>query len=91
MIMAAKKFFWTSKCVLREICSLFMPYMMVLEELFEEFQDSHHGSHLKDFINSESPCCPDTVNSEILARILFSRIALKDIFGTFKICDLDMI
>ena len=29
-----------------------------------------------------------TVNSEIFVRILFSRIALKDIFATFKICDL---
>ena len=28
-----------------------------------------------------------TVNSEIFARILFSRIALKDIFVTFKIHD----
>ena len=26
-----------------------------------------------------------TVNSEIFARILFSRIALKDIFATFEI------
>ena len=32
-----------------------------------------------------------TVNSEIFARILFSRIALKGIFATFKIRDLDMI
>ena len=30
-------------------------------------------------------------NSEIFARRIFSRKALKDIFGTFKICDLDMI
>ena len=28
-----------------------------------------------------------TVNSEIFARILFSRIALKDIFATLKIRD----
>ena len=32
-----------------------------------------------------------TVNSEILARILYSQIALKDIFGTFKIGDQGMI
>ena len=32
-----------------------------------------------------------TVNSEIFARNLFLRIALKDIFWTFKIWDLDMI
>ena len=32
-----------------------------------------------------------TVNSEIFARNLFSRIVLKDIFATFKIRDLDMI
>ena len=32
-----------------------------------------------------------TVNLEIFMRILFSQIALKDIFATFKICDLDMI
>ena len=31
------------------------------------------------------------VNSEIFAIILFSRIAVKDIFATFKIHDLDMI
>ena len=31
------------------------------------------------------------VNSEIFARILFSRIALKDIFATLKIRDLGMI
>ena len=30
---------------------------------------------------------PGTVNLEILARILFSRIAFKDIFATLKICD----
>ena len=29
----------------------------------------------------------NTVNSEIFARILFSRIALKDIFVTLKIRD----
>ena len=28
-----------------------------------------------------------TVNPEIFARILFSRIALKDIFVALKICD----
>ena len=28
-----------------------------------------------------------TVNTEIFARILFSRMAVKDIFATFKICD----
>ena len=32
-----------------------------------------------------------TVNSEIFARILFSRIALKDIFAMVKIRDFDMI
>ena len=32
-----------------------------------------------------------TVNSEIFAKILFSRIALKDIFATFKIRDQVMI
>ena len=32
-----------------------------------------------------------TVNSEIFARILFSRIALKGIFATLKIRDLGMI
>ena len=32
-----------------------------------------------------------TVNSEILARILFSRITLKDTFATIKIRNLDMI
>ena len=32
-----------------------------------------------------------TVNSEILARILFSEITVKDIFATFKIQELDMI
>ena len=30
---------------------------------------------------------PITVNLEIFARILFSRMALKDIFATFKIHD----
>ena len=29
----------------------------------------------------------DTVNSEIFARILFSRIGLKAIFATFKLRD----
>ena len=29
----------------------------------------------------------NTVNSESFARILFSRIALKDIFATFKFRD----
>ena len=29
----------------------------------------------------------DTVNPKIFARILFSRMALKDIFATFKIRD----
>ena len=33
----------------------------------------------------------NTVNSEIFARILFSRITLKDIFATLEICDLCMI
>ena len=33
----------------------------------------------------------DTVNSEIFAIILFSRIALKDILATFKIRNLGMI
>ena len=33
----------------------------------------------------------DTVNPEIFARILMSRIALKDIFVTLKIRDLDML
>ena len=32
-----------------------------------------------------------TVNSEIYARILFSRIALKDKFATFKIRNLGMV
>ena len=32
-----------------------------------------------------------TGNSEIFARILFSRITLKDIFATFKIFDLDIL
>ena len=32
-----------------------------------------------------------TVNSEIFARILFSLIALKDIFATLKIRDMCMI
>ena len=32
-----------------------------------------------------------TVNSEILARVLFSRIALKDLFVTFKIRNQGMI
>ena len=32
-----------------------------------------------------------TANSKIFARILFSRISLKDIFATFKIRDMDMI
>ena len=32
-----------------------------------------------------------TVNSEILARILFSRIALKHIFATLKIRDMGVI
>ena len=32
-----------------------------------------------------------TVNSEIFVRILFSRIAFKDIFATLEICDLGMI
>ena len=32
-----------------------------------------------------------TVNSEIFARILFSRIAIKYIFATFKIRDQGMI
>ena len=33
----------------------------------------------------------DTVKSEIFARILFSRIALKVIFATLKICDYDIL
>ena len=33
----------------------------------------------------------DTVNSKIFARILFSRIALKDILVTLEIRDLGMI
>ena len=33
----------------------------------------------------------NTVNSEIFARILFSRIALKGIFATLEIRDLGMI
>ena len=32
-----------------------------------------------------------TVNLEMFVRILFSRIALKDIFATLKIRDLGMI
>ena len=28
-----------------------------------------------------------TVNQEIFARILFSRIAIKDMFAVLKICD----
>ena len=32
-----------------------------------------------------------TLNSEIFVRILFLGIALKDIYATFKICDLDMV
>ena len=32
-----------------------------------------------------------TVNSEIFARILFSRMALKEVFATLKIRDLGMI
>ena len=34
---------------------------------------------------------PSTVNLEIFARILFSRIAFKDIFATLEIRDLGMI
>ena len=30
---------------------------------------------------------PNTVNSEIFASVLFSRIALKDMFATLKIRD----
>ena len=33
----------------------------------------------------------NTVNPEIFARILFSRIALKDIFAALKISDKGMI
>ena len=36
---------------------------------------------------SQIHICADTVNSEIFARILFSRIALKDIFATLEIRD----
>ena len=36
-------------------------------------------------------CVKITVNSEIFARILFSQIALKDIFATIKIRDFGMI
>ena len=32
-----------------------------------------------------------TVNPEVFARILFSQIALKDIFATLKIRDLGMV
>ena len=35
--------------------------------------------------------CHTVVNSEYFARILFSRVALKDIFATFKMRDLDII
>ena len=35
--------------------------------------------------------CNTTVNSDIFARILFSQIALKDIFATLEIRDLGMI
>ena len=37
--------------------------------------------------SSSSEICIATVNPEIFARILFSRIALKDIFKTPKIRD----
>ena len=33
----------------------------------------------------------NTVNSEIVARILFSRIALKDVFVTLEIWDFGMV
>ena len=33
----------------------------------------------------------NSVNSEIFARVLFSRIALKDIFTTLKIRDQGMV
>ena len=38
-----------------------------------------------------SACVNNTVNSEIFARILFSRIALTHIFATLKIRDKDVI
>ena len=45
-------------------------------------------NHLPAFTLSEvDMSSPDTVNSEIFARILFSRIALKDIFAKVKIRD----
>ena len=61
---------------------------------------AHHGvfqdirvvaiEALVDFIKSKHHTC-NTVNTEIFARILFSRIAFKDIFATLKICDKVMI
>ena len=46
--------------------------------------------HAKDFFarfDTYSYHCCSTVNSEIFARILFSRIALKHIFVMSKISD----
>ena len=44
-------------------------------------------------MSRRGPTLECTVNSEIFARILFSRIALKDkdlnVFATLKICDYD--
>ena len=40
---------------------------------------------------THSPAEWPTVDSEIFVRILFSRLALKYVFATIKIHDLDMI
>ena len=44
-------------------------------------------SLLRAFSIAAYPVCNNTVNSDIFAIILFSRIALNDIFATVKIRD----
>ena len=49
------------------------------------FSRRHYYSGAYAFSTIISLAKPNTVNSEIFTRILFSRVALKDIFETLKI------
>ena len=51
----------------------------VQETLEDDLYPVDDQSYIKEAIT--------TVNAEIFARILFSRMALKDVFATFKIRD----
>ena len=47
-------------------------------------EDSYQHSHPPTLICVFYVRCIDPVNPEIFARILFSRISIKDIFATLK-------